>query len=74
MGKLTLFNNSGVQIPNSMADLNQQLQGIQDQINGHFEGTVTPGGGGGGGGGGPFAEFQKSSNLGYTKLAIIIRI
>ena len=44
MGKLTLFNNSGVQIPNSMADLNQQLQGIQDQINGHFEGTVTPGG------------------------------
>lgn len=38
-GETCLGNGDRVQIPNSMADLNQQLQGIQDQINGHFEGT-----------------------------------
>jgi len=38
-GETCLGNGDRVQIPNSMADLNQQLQGIQEQINGHFEGT-----------------------------------
>lgn len=27
---------TGVQLPNTMADLNEQLQGLQNQLNGHF--------------------------------------
>ena len=27
---------SGVQLPNTMADLNEQLQGLQNQLNNHF--------------------------------------
>ena len=34
---LTPFPPTGVQLPNTMADLNEQLQGLQNQINDHFD-------------------------------------
>ncbi|KAL5249433.1 hypothetical protein ACHWQZ_G018327 [Mnemiopsis leidyi] len=36
-GESCLGNTERVQIPNTMADLNEQLQGLQNQLNSHFQ-------------------------------------